>query len=126
MPGPSNTGGRKIVRTPKLPEQSEAQFQEAVVEYLKLNGWLVYHTHDSRHSAEGFPDITAVRDRELVFAELKKRGGRPTEAQQRWLRRLAEVGHLEHAMNVEPVRAYLWTPDDWPEIEAVMHRKRMR
>lgn len=83
---------------------------------------MVYHTHDSRRSAEGFPDIVAVRDRELIFAELKKRGGRATEAQIRWLRQLAEVGHLEHAAYVEPVRAYLWTPDDWPEIEAATKR----
>ena len=42
------------------PRQTEDQWQSAVIEYARLMGWLVYHTHDSRHSEKGFPDLVLV------------------------------------------------------------------
>lgn len=63
-----------------------------------------YHTHDSRRSAEGFPDyIVAGVGRWLVAAELKKYPHALTREQADWLLRLrgpwrasfaVEVGHL--------------------------------
>ena len=40
---------------------TETQLQSAIIELARLTGWLVYHTHDSRHSAKGFPDLCMVR-----------------------------------------------------------------
>ena len=59
-------------------KQTEAQFQAAVIQYAELKGWMVYHTHDSRGSRPGFPDLTMVRDGVLIFAELKSERGRLT------------------------------------------------
>lgn len=42
-------------------KQSEKQFEAAVVEYSKLNGWLSFHAFDSRRSEPGFPDRVFVR-----------------------------------------------------------------
>ena len=39
----------------------EADFQAQVVKLALLLGWKVYHTHDSRRSREGFPDLILIR-----------------------------------------------------------------
>ncbi len=39
----------------------EKPFQAQVVELARLSGWLTYHTHDSRRSQSGFPDLVLVR-----------------------------------------------------------------
>ena len=49
----------------------------------KQNGWEVYHTHDSRRSEPGFPDLVLVRDR-VLFRELKTNTGRISPAQKHW------------------------------------------
>ena len=90
---------------------SEKEFQQTVVQYAQLRGWRTYHTYDSRRSASGFPDLTLVRGTQLVFAELKREGGRPTEDQQTWLDALGAVIGVD---------AYLWFPSDWPTIEDVL------
>lgn len=44
-----------------------------------------YHTYRSTRSREGFPDYTVVLGGWLLFIELKRSGGAPTDAQARWL-----------------------------------------
>ena len=74
-------------------KQTEAQFQAVVIEYAELHGWRVYHTHDSRRSQAGFPDLTMVRaEPRLIFAELKSEGGKPTDEQTAWLLDLDRSG----------------------------------
>jgi hypothetical protein len=68
----------------------EKQFQTAVVDMARWLGWSVYHTHDSRRSEPGFPDLVLVSDR-VIFAELKTTTGVLAPAQRRWLERLAEA-----------------------------------
>ena len=54
----------------------ERELLAAVIDLARLRRWLCYHTHDSRHSAAGFPDLLLVRGRRLMAAELKTaRGG---------------------------------------------------
>lgn len=83
----------------------ESELQAAVTGLLDLYGWLWYHTHDSRKSRKGFPDITAVnaKQQRTIFAELKGDGGHPTDEQRVWLE------WLEHA----GTEAYLWRPEHW-------------
>lgn len=85
-----------------------------VTDYARLSGWLVYHTHDSRRSAAGFPDLVLVRAGVLIFAELKTAKGRLSFQQEEWLEVLRET----HAC------VFLWRPADWPEIERVLARTR--
>ena len=105
----------------------ERAFQAAVIELAELQGWRVYHTHDSRRSRPGFPDLTMVRHGELVFAELKTDSpqSRPTAAQNLWLSDLGHVADLvEENISARPslVRVFLWRPSDWPEIERALRR----
>lgn len=87
-----------------LPAMTETELQAAVVELAQRLGYLTYHTHDSRHSAKGFPDLVLVHPRTgwLLFAELKSQDGRPTPDQDQWLRALALRGV-----------SFLWRPSAW-------------
>lgn len=88
---------------------SEAQFQAMVVQLARLRGWAHYHTHDSRRSAAGFPDLVLVRER-VVFMELKSEKGAVKPEQRLWLARLLEAG----------AEAHLFRPSQWAEIEKVL------
>ncbi len=86
---------------------SEKSWHETVVATAKAFGWRVYHTHDSRRSEAGFPDLVMARER-VIFAELKTERGRLTAAQEAWLEALAAAG----------AATYCWRPSDWPAVEA--------
>jgi len=62
-----------------------------LVELLGRFGWLAYHTHDSRHSAAGFPDIIAIRDGRLLAIETKSSSGVVSSDQRAWLVAFAGV-----------------------------------
>lgn len=91
----------------------EREWQAQVVQAARLLGWSVYHTHDSRRSEPGWPDLALVRER-LVMAELKTDTGRVSEAQQRWLALLDAAG----------VETYLWRPRDVDSVLSVLRRRR--
>ena len=94
---------------------TESDFQATVIELAELHRWLVYHTHDSRRSAPGFPDLTMVRRGHLIFAELKTEKGPLTEDQAHWLRELGKVSDAYHRIG-----RYVWRPSDWREIEEIL------
>jgi hypothetical protein len=111
--------------TPRAPAMSEAQFLTQLREIVKrLPGWRCYHTHDSRHSVAGYPDVTLVRPvvlgpiqprpGRLIFAELKVGQKQPTIEQQYWLADLAA--------SVPGVEVYVWRPEDLPEIVTLLQR----
>ena len=70
---------------------TEKQFQTQIVMVAKANGWIVYHTYDSRRSEPGFPDLVLVRDR-VLFRELKTNTGRVSVAQKDWGDALTKAG----------------------------------
>lgn len=90
---------------------TEKEFLASFVAYARLRGWLVYHTHDSRRSDPGFPDLVLVRGDVLVFAELKTETGRVSRAQSAWLAALADA---------TDGRAFIWRPSSWGLIEEVL------
>jgi hypothetical protein len=103
---------------------SEAAFQQLVLEYARLHGYLAFHLTDARRparrngrlvwvgdeNAKGYPDCTFVHPRsgDLFVAELKSRTGRVTPEQRTWLDAFRTAG----------VDAYVWKPADVPAIEA--------
>lgn len=90
---------------------TEKQFQSQVIALARLHRWVVYHTHDSRRSAAGFPDLLCLHPtRGILVAELKRVGKQPTAAQRAWLRSFETAG----------VPAYVWTEECWDEIETVL------
>ena len=80
-------------QAPYHSHMSEAQLQEAIRQAAMYQGWLCYHTHDSRLSEPGFPDLTLVYPRtgKLTFWELKSATGRVSSEQNEWLDALRAV-----------------------------------
>lgn len=127
MPGRRRSRGYRAIQDNGRLIHTAAQLQTAARELMveddmieeirdaaKLGGWLMYHTHDSRRSHEGFYDVVLLRGHRLWLIELKRerpRGRGPTEAQQRW---------LEAAADVRTVRAAVLRPSDLPALTDAM------
>ena len=94
----------------KVPEKA---FLAQVQALARLNGWRVYHTHSSMHSAKGFPDLVMVKAGRLVFAELKAQRGQTTREQEDWLAALGDVFP-------EMVEVFVWRPGDWDQVTDVL------
>lgn len=102
---------------------TERQFQELVIEYAHLRGWLVHHTRPARTSKgyrtaiqgdTGFPDLVLARNGIVVFAELKTEKGRTSVYQEAW----ADALRHEGASRTHEV--FLWRPSDWRQIMQVL------
>jgi hypothetical protein len=109
---------------------TEAQFQAQVVQLAGLLGWSWYHTHDSRRSPAGFPDLVlwhpgdVIRERgvrgperrvnaRFLLAELKTDKGRLSPEQRDTIATMAQAG----------VAVHLWRPRDFDDVKAVLERR---
>lgn len=88
--------------------ESEAGFQDALVEAAHLTGWRAVHFRPARtahgwrtpgqYDAKGWPDLilSRARDGRLLAIECKAQGGRLTDEQATWLADLAACGIETH------------------------------
>ena len=74
---------------------SEKEFQAVVLEAAKVNGWMAYHTYDSRKSQSGFPDLILIRGAVCLALELKSDKGVPSAAQKKWIKAFKQVKIIE-------------------------------
>lgn len=84
----------------------EKDFQQRVINLAESMGFtLIYHTHDSRRSQPGFPDLVLVnpRTRRILFRELKSAKGRISPEQKQWGQGLKDAG----------ADFEFWYPKDW-------------
>jgi hypothetical protein len=84
---------------------TEEQFQSQVIQLAQLHGYLlIYHTHDSRRSQPGFPDLVLVslRRGRCLFRELKTAKGKLSPAQTLWIQGMQNAG----------LNAGVWRPED--------------
>ena len=78
---------------------------ELLANVRELCAWLhleAYHTHDSRRSDSGFPDLVIV-GRAVLWRELKSDRGRLSLDQHRWREHLTAAG----------ADWGIWRPADW-------------
>lgn len=77
-----------------MPPMSEKNLQSAVEKLARFSGWLVYHTHDSRRSPAGFPDLVMVSGKRgrVIYRELKSAAGKLRPEQITWLDELTAAG----------------------------------
>lgn len=85
-----------------------------ILTLARLCGYLGYHTHDSRRSAPGYPDLCLVGHGRLIFSEVKTGSSRLTLDQAAWLEALQQV--------TGPPEIYVWRPEDWESITACLQR----
>jgi VRR-NUC domain-containing protein len=106
----------------KKPQETERQFQKAVIDLAKACGWMVMHSRPARVKVRGketwrtplqgdagFPDLVLARDaEELLLVELKRTGQKRREDQLTWAEEIPRENYR------------LWWPFDWPEIEKTL------
>jgi len=92
----------------------EKEFLAQVRRLAQALGWISYHTHNSRKSEPGFPDLVLVRRGRIVFAELKIPPKDLTAAQLVWI---SELGDCSGGGDVS---VHVWTPDDLDTIAEVL------
>ena len=68
----------------------EKEWQQQVVQLFRQLGWTAYHSHDSRRSQPGFPDLVLVRER-VIYLELKREKGSLSDKQRDWIRALVKA-----------------------------------
>lgn len=88
----------------------EEDFQAQIIKLAVLCGWTTYHTHDSRRSHEGFPDLILFRGIRMIVAECKTRKKTTTVHQRIWLGAFCTI--------TDAVEVSLWRPDAPPTAEA--------
>ncbi len=97
-----------------LREEGPGGFRQQVQDAAVKLGWYAYHTHDSRRSTGGFPDLVLVKPPVIIFAELKRQTGAKIRPQQ-----VAVMALLDRCPGVE---TYWWRPADWDDIIARLRR----
>lgn len=107
-------------------DQTESEFQSAVIDLAQTFGWLVAHFRPARTAhgwrtpvtadGAGFPDLVLVHPGthpgggRVLFRELKADRGKITAQQAAWLSMLDAAG----------ADACVWQPWEWPRIVAVL------
>lgn len=84
----------------------EVEWQQKVIETCNWLNLRVYHTYDSRRSNAGYPDLTIVGPRGVIFAELKTDKGKMSPQQEAWIGELGNAGQ----------QAYVWRPSDFDRV----------
>ena len=99
---------------PRRKKKSEEILQDSIVALAKLLGYLHYHTHDSRRSPGGFPDLVLVHVKTgtVLWIECKSEDGELSDDQKKWGTALV-AGHA---------RYYILRPRDWADgtVEAIL------
>ena len=86
---------------------TEKAFMATILQAAELYGWYAYHTHDSRRSTAGFPDLVLIKPPHVLFLEVKRENGRLSVAQ-------ADV--LAMLWGCDQVTAGVVRPSDWEQI----------
>ena len=93
--------------------KEEERFQQRIIELARYKGFdSIYHTHDSRHSPAGFPDLLLLKDQRMIVAELKAGKNNLSAEQYFWLLAFTEI--------TEDVYVWWDNDDDWNEILEVI------
>lgn len=88
----------------------EANFMRRVVFAARSLDWLVHNTFQLKHAETGYPHLTMVREKRLIFAKFKLTTERPDDQQLLWLARLEQTG----------AEVYIWRPDQYTDILRIL------
>lgn len=129
-----------------VPAISERDFQRQVTDLAEILGWEFVHFRPAQTSkgwrtpvsgslGKGWPDLFLARakfmDRRIIFAELKRDGGKLTQEQERVRTLLVDIGlsiALDSGWVTNPqlrqihpkVEYHVWRPSDFDAITEVL------
>jgi hypothetical protein len=103
------------------PKLLEKDLQKQIIDLGHLYGWRIAHfrpaLRQSGHystpvgaDGAGWPDLTLVKGRRLIFAEIKAQDGKTSTEQDIWLDCLEKTG----------ATVFIWKPSDWDDIQRVL------
>ena len=103
--------------------RDEKEFRRELKKKAEELGWMAHFTPDASFSkTAGFPDMVMVRER-IMFAELKVKYNKISDAQAAWINRLNEIAEreqIEH--NVRERLNFFQLPDEKKEfINRILH-----
>uniref|UniRef100_A0A6M3L386 VRR-NUC domain-containing protein n=1 Tax=viral metagenome TaxID=1070528 RepID=A0A6M3L386_9ZZZZ len=105
---------------------SEADWQNTVIDLARLGKWRcahfrsvrvqrkdgsVYYQTPVQADGAGYPDLCMVKGNRLIYAELKREGGKATSEQIEWLEALSKVPGVE---------CYIWEPSDYEDVKWIL------
>lgn len=99
-----------------VPPITEAAFQQRIIDYSRLTGWMCMHTRPAKtekgwrtplQGDAGFVDLVLARRSMVWFFEVKSETGRTADAQTKWMAALGP-------------RARVVRPSDWDWIQEVL------
>lgn len=104
----------------KLRSITEAEWQSTVIQWARINHWKVFWAPANRPGKNGhiqpitagWPDLTFVREGEIIMAELKRELGKTTAQQDEFIRLLRSAG----------ITVYVWRPSDDAKMRAILRR----
>lgn len=100
VPGPVPAA---VYRLQQFGLMKESVFQEHVIRLARALGWEVYHTHDSRRSRPGYPDLHLWHPvHGQLFRELKTMKGRQSPDQVK----------VERSLRAAGADVKVWRPSD--------------
>ena len=70
----------------------ETDIRAQLRDFLKISGWLVTIHYQGPLSAKGFPDMTALKDGNTVYIEVKSEGGTQSPYQKIYQREIEQHG----------------------------------
>ena len=125
------------------PKLSEHAFQRWIIETARHFGWSCWHIPAPMRYARGafvgakegagVADLILIHDDppRLVFAEIKREGGKLSEKQREILQAVRNVGdYISQQLNMltaefqpSAIGVYVWTPDDAQPIEDLLRSR---
>lgn len=66
----------------KSPRVLESQIQAEIKQYLQIKGWFVYKNHQSLGSYKGIADLTAIKNGQVLWIEVKTTRGKVSPYQE--------------------------------------------
>ncbi len=109
----AHSSRRRRTRWRGLKPDEDSEFLPAVRDLAQLHGWLDWHHLRSKGTRPGWPDLVLLRPPRLIFAELKVPPNKLSPSQEVCTGMLRDSGQ----------EVYVWTPDQWSEIERILVRK---
>jgi Holliday junction resolvase len=80
----------KVRKKPDIQYRTEADIQKKLIKNLEKKGWMVVKLIQT--TTNGIPDLLLMRDKKVVFIEVKHRGARSTPLQEYVQNKIRECG----------------------------------
>ena len=83
---------RQLAKEKADKKKKETEIQNEIRDYLRLRGWFVIRHQQSLGSMKGLSDLTALKNGETVYIEVKTERGKQSEHQMEFQREIEAHG----------------------------------